>query len=596
MRIRTASLILGALLAAPGAHAARYTYHGELLDGGAPADGRYDLRVRAFARPGAKSPLATASELPGVAVVGGRFSVELDVPEDADGTTWIEVAVRASDGGDPYVALGDPQPLAKANSTCPGAWALDGNTGLPAGSFLGIADPASGTPLELRARNVAVARFTPGPGAGVDAGAALTTLGSSANAATGVGSTVGGGGATADVLGFLCPNCSNRAEARFATVAGGVGNRAAGEHATVSGGFQNRALDDYAIVAGGLRNEATALAVVGGGQFNRAAGAGSTVPGGADNRASGDLSIAPGGAFNCAGGDYSLAAGRNAVVRPGSEAGDLGCSQSGVVPPDQNGDEGTFIWADTQTAPYISTGADQFLVRARGGVGINAAPPQSAVELTITSDPDGDFPNLWLRQRAAGGPGVMFSAGNASGSNNAGFYVDHYNDAGAQSRRFSLSPDGSAFVASSTSNPNVGALLAAGSGTWSSSSDRRLKTAITSIDPDVVLERLLALPISTWSYIAQGDGVRHLGPMAQDFAAAFALGENDTTISSVDADGVALAAIQGLNAKLEAENAALRARDARLQADHRALARQLAALLRRVEALEAPAAHAASPE
>jgi hypothetical protein len=46
--------------------------------------------------------------------------------------------------------------------------------------------------------------------------------------------------------------------------------------------------------------------------------------------------------------------------------------------------------------------------------------------------------------------------------------------------------------------------------------------------------------------------------MAQDFAAAFGLGENDTTIATIDADGVALAAIQGLNQKLETENAALR--------------------------------------
>jgi hypothetical protein len=54
--------------------------------------------------------------------------------------------------------------------------------------------------------------------------------------------------------------------------------------------------------------------------------------------------------------------------------------------------------------------------------------------------------------------------------------------------------------------------------------------------------------------------------MAQDFRAAFGLGENDTTIATVDADGVALAAIQGLNAKLEAQNAALLARIAALEA------------------------------
>jgi trimeric autotransporter adhesin len=83
----------------------------------------------------------------------------------------------------------------------------------------------------------------------------------------------------------------------------------------------------------------------------------------------------------------------------------------------------------------------------------------------------------------------------------------------------------------------------------------------------------------TWSYIAQRRGVRHIGPMAQDFAAAFAVGENDTTINSIDADGVALAAIQGLNAKLERENAELRAALAQLRAQHATLAHRVERLL-----------------
>jgi len=68
------------------------------------------------------------------------------------------------------------------------------------------------------------------------------------------------------------------------------------------------------------------------------------------------------------------------------------------------------------------------------------------------------------------------------------------------------------------------------------------------------------IPLETWNYKTQVDDIRHIGPMAQDFYAAFGVGENDTTISTVDADGVALAAIQGLYQRLqaaEAENAAL---------------------------------------
>ena len=44
---------------------------------------------------------------------------------------------------------------------------------------------------------------------------------------------------------------------------------------------------------------------------------------------------------------------------------------------------------------------------------------------------------------------------------------------------------------------------------------------------------------------------RHRGPTAQDFRAAFGLGEDDTTISTVDAQGVALAAVQGLFAVVQ---------------------------------------------
>ncbi len=59
--------------------------------------------------------------------------------------------------------------------------------------------------------------------------------------------------------------------------------------------------------------------------------------------------------------------------------------------------------------------------------------------------------------------------------------------------------------------------------------------------------------MTEWSYIAQGSDIRHMGPMAQDFADAFGLGEDRRHISTVDADGVALAAIKGLNAKVESQ-------------------------------------------
>lgn len=110
----------------------------------------------------------------------------------------------------------------------------------------------------------------------------------------------------------------------------------------------------------------------------------------------------------------------------------------------------------------------------------------------------------------------------------------------------------------------VGNILA--TGTITPSSDRNVKKNFEPVDAGEVLARVAALPLARWTYQAEADGIRHLGPMAQDFAAAFGLGANDVTIATVDADGVALAAIQGLNAKLERENAALRKRIERLEA------------------------------
>jgi hypothetical protein len=109
------------------------------------------------------------------------------------------------------------------------------------------------------------------------------------------------------------------------------------------------------------------------------------------------------------------------------------------------------------------------------------------------------------------------------------------------------------------------------SGSWSSLSDRAAKDDGQPLDGRAVLEQLARVPLSTWRYKAQAPAVRHVGPMAQDFRAAFGVGEDERHISSVDADGVALAAIQGLNEKvesgkrktethLEKENAELKAR------------------------------------
>jgi len=86
---------------------------------------------------------------------------------------------------------------------------------------------------------------------------------------------------------------------------------------------------------------------------------------------------------------------------------------------------------------------------------------------------------------------------------------------------------------------------------WSCVSDRAQKENLEPADGAQVLARLLAMPVYAYNFKGAPASLRNLGPTAQDFRAAFGLGAGDTTIASGNIQGVALAAIQGLNAKLE---------------------------------------------
>ena len=148
----------------------------------------------------------------------------------------------------------------------------------------------------------------------------------------------------------------------------------------------------------------------------------------------------------------------------------------------------------------------------------------------------------------------------------AGFFAQATNDGAF------VWSDGSGTITSSTANNqfvarasggfllysstgNTGASLAPGGGSWSSLSDRNAKENFQAVDPQAVLAKVAALPVTTWNYKTQAPTIRHIGPMAQDFHAAFALGEDDTHIPTIDEEGVALAAIQGLNQKLDEKDA-----------------------------------------
>ncbi|HEX6909540.1 MAG TPA: tail fiber domain-containing protein [Longimicrobium sp.] len=128
-----------------------------------------------------------------------------------------------------------------------------------------------------------------------------------------------------------------------------------------------------------------------------------------------------------------------------------------------------------------------------------------------------------------------------------------------------------------------GVELAAGGSGWSAVSDRNRKENFLFVDGEDVLGRLRRVPVSNWNYRTQESTVRHMGPMAQDFYAAFGLGENELMINSVDIDGVNMAAVQALTARTDA----LRAENEALRQENAAQAAEIADLRARMERLEA---------
>jgi hypothetical protein len=129
-----------------------------------------------------------------------------------------------------------------------------------------------------------------------------------------------------------------------------------------------------------------------------------------------------------------------------------------------------------------------------------------------------------------------------------------------------------------------GVELSAGGSGWSAVSDRNRKENFAQLEGEDVLARLRGVPVTTWNYRAQDRSIRHMGPMAQDFYAAFGLGENELMINSVDMDGVNLAAIHALTARTDA-----------LQAENATLKQENADLRARVERIEAMLAAQAAP-
>ena len=387
-----------------------------------------------------------------------------------------------------------------------------------------------------------------------------TVAGGYQNTAGAWGATIGGGhlnqvtGDRSTVAG----GDSNTASGVQATVGGGVENVASAEGTTVCGGSSNRVTDEFGTVGGGYNNQAgdnggtpsdRPSAAVGGGNSNTASGEVSFVGGGYSNTASGATASVAGGNTNTASGNHATVAGGNTNIASGSGA-------------------------------TVGGGGDNTASEGNATVSGGGANTASAVDATVA----GGWSNTASGHAAtvAGGNyntatgDDSLAAGRRAKANHTGSFVWADNDADVDfastaNNEFSARTTGGVRFVSAidgSGNPTAGVTLAAGGGSWSSISDLNAKANFSSVDGQDVLASLAEVPITTWNYKAQDASIRHMGPMAQDFYAAFGLGESDTSITTVDADGVALAAIQGLYELLQetrAENAALEARIGQLE-------------------------------
>ena len=208
-------------------------------------------------------------------------------------------------------------------------------------------------------------------------------------------------------------------------------------------------------------------------------------------------------------------------------------------------------------------------IAADGDVGIGTASPDAKLDIENNGLPFG----FRLTNSASGGSfwdTKQSTSGYAISKDTEAAWLLIFDDG-----RVRMGPGTTAdptFLLQTNGNLEIG-------GTLTQNSDVHSKRDFAPVNGAEVLSKIMALPISTWSFKSDDPEVRHMGPMAQDFHAAFGLGAYDNRLAPVDVDGAALAAIQELNRQLQAKDAQLDAVNARLA--------QMDALQARLEALEA---------
>jgi hypothetical protein len=346
---------------------------------------------------------------------------------------------------------------------------------------------------------------------------------------------------------------SNSVQGDYSSIGGGRRNVVIGFESTIGGGNNNSVEGAEAVVAGGEDNEASATnSTVGGGKNNVASGIESTISGGSNNIADAYLSTIGGGISNKATG------GRSTIA--GGEDNEADGDRSTIGGGDQNTSTNTY----TTVGGGFDNDASAVSATVSGGRRNSATGDYSFVGGGYQNKCNGDYCAI-----PGGDQDTIAASSERSMAFGRGVFVNNdyrvvFFD-GTNHGRLGINRDDRQggilrpiHVGTSTSNGN-GAYLTNG-GTWTNGSSREFKESFESIDSDDLLQKIATLQIDAWNY--KGTSERHIGPVAEEFVAAFNVGairedgvRDDKYLSTVDVAGVALAAVKELheqNQKLDA--------------------------------------------
>jgi hypothetical protein len=402
-------------------------------------------------------------------------------------------------------------------------------------------------------------------------GTGATVAGGIGDTASGFTATIGGGennsaGGAAATIGGGYMNSTSRSYATisggaentvvgsdYATISGGFQNLASGYGATIGGGENNSVSGGAATIGGGIDNSASGfIATVGGGWANSASSDHATVPGGVQNTASGDFATVGGGSNNTAsglaatvgGGGSNSAASFFATVGGGSRN-----SASYIYATIGGGENNSASGEGAAVTGGIRDTASGFTAAIGGGEGNTASGDRATVGGGSNNTASGQYATVPGGTSNTAGGIYSFAAGRRAKADSAGSFVwaDNTNADFASSavNGFYVRASGGVYMYTS-SDLSTGAYLSSGSGTWASISDRTVKRNIREVDYRNMLDKVVALPVSQWSYKTQDESIEHVGPMAQDFYRLFGLAEDDKHLTSLDLAGVSLAAAKGL--------------------------------------------------